>query len=123
MNLLEYFGMNQHSLPPVVEPGRTGRVLRYCHDNRIINPNPDVPVLLTMAQRNIERQAANRAEILRLIGIGVVKVREITKAACVSEATVWKHVKGLEEEGLIAIDRRVKPWAISATRKYRSMTK
>lgn len=119
MIIAYYFGHNNHPLPPVIEPGRTGNISRYCHDQRIAKPLKSAPVVLTLAQRNEKKHAANKDRIMHAIRSGVTVVNKIADHASVHAGTVWNHIKPLEEEGLISINRDSRPWTITPARKKR----
>lgn len=112
MTMLAYLGHNAHPTPPVIEPGRCGNIMRYSHDRRIVKPMTNAPVLMTVTQINVTKQEENRAEVLRLIECGVACVSQIVKIADVSKGTVLAHIRKLENDGLIVVDRAAKPWSI-----------
>jgi len=120
MTLLDYMGQNAPPLPPVIEPGRIGSIHRYCHEQRIIKPLKHAPATLARTDgescqpgRNEAKQDKNRAEILRLIAAGVCYANQIAEIAKISTSTVWNHLKPLESDGLIIINRALKPWPIN----------
>lgn len=117
MKILEYMGVNRFSPPPVIEPGRSGNILRYCYDQRITKPLQSAPVVLTLAQRNEEKHEANRERILAAIAAGAKVVNTIAERSSVHTGTVFNHIKGLEADGLIAINRDKRPWSMALTKK------
>lgn len=117
MSITEYFGQNSYPLPPVIEPGRIGNILRYSPDQSIVKPIPQAPVTLTLAKRNEEKQNKNRAEILRLVAAGVKHGYQIAEISQISVSTVWNHLKPLEKNRTVIINRATKPWEIKLNKK------
>lgn len=123
MRLMDYLGHHNQPLPPVIEPGRRGCILRYNHEKRIVKPAVNAPVVMTIAQRNLNRQEKNRAEILRLIGTGITRVRDLYTITKLSKGTIFNHLADLEKNGEVTIDKRTNPWTIKPPRKNRAKSK
>jgi len=117
MTLLDYMGQNAHPLPPVIEPGRIGNIVRYAHENRVMKPQQHAPITMTIVMANQDRSQKNRAEILRLLRAGIKHANQIAEIAKLNTGTVWNHLKPMEADGLIIINRALKPWPIKLTRK------
>jgi len=117
--MLEYFGLNPHPLPPVINPGRIGNIIRYSNETKVVKPEKNAPVPVTIEMVNKERQRKNRAEIMLLLRAGIQHANEIAEIAKLNNGTIWNHLKPMEKEGLITIDRTLKPWPIKLTDKGR----
>jgi len=117
MTLIDYLGQNAHPLPPVIAPGRVGNIVRYAHENRVMKPQQHAPITMTIVMVNQDRSQKNRAEILRLLKAGIKHANQIAEIAKLNTGTVWNHLKPMEAEGLITINRGTKPWPIKLTRK------
>jgi len=117
MTILAYLGHNVHPTPPVIAPGRVGNIVRYSHENRVVKPQLHAPITMTIAMVNQDRSNKNRAEILRLLRAGIKHANQLAEIAKLNNGTVWNHLKPMEAEGLIVINRAVKPWPIKLTRK------
>jgi hypothetical protein len=119
--MLEYFGHNKHPLPPVIESGRIGALRRITNERLVKSPikaeELGLPPLPTMVQVNIARQERNRKNLLMLIESGVDDARELCRLAKCSPSTVWNHLHPLEKEGVVIVDRQLKPWIIRMSQK------
>jgi hypothetical protein len=114
-------GQNAHPLPPVIESGRLGAIRRISNERTIKKPTQNdqlgLPPMPTMAQVNQARQKRNRETLLMLLKAGVSDARKLSELTKCSASTVWNHLKPMEAEGLIIINRALKPWPIKLTRK------
>lgn len=117
MTMLAYFGHNPHPLPPVVI-GCCGAIRRINNDKVVtrplkIDPSIDIERRQTIAEKARARQAHLRNTMLLLIEAGIDDARKLAKLSKCSPSTVWNHLKTLELDGVVKVDRRMKPWIIT----------
>lgn len=104
-------------LPEVLAPGRNGAIFRHSPDVRVVKPLPGAPhQQVHPGERQQLRKAENQRQILLLIRNGASTAHEVAIKAGLSFSAMTAHLRELENAGLIAVDRKIKPYFLRATK-------
>lgn len=93
--------------PPEISSAREGNIRRnFCAEA----PGKPVRARGPRMARQLADAAETRATIIALIADGPHNANSLAKATGKTVRTVWTHINALTDEGIVQVDRSVKPW-------------